>query len=55
MPGLGLSNGIHKTINRFSEVKTLSYMLRAPLKARATYYENETCTKATLTELENIT
>ena len=28
--------------------------LLASLQARATYYENATCTTATLTELENI-
>tara|TARA_R110000868_G_scaffold287750_1_gene548072 strand:+ start:786 stop:935 length:150 start_codon:yes stop_codon:yes gene_type:complete len=48
MIGLGLKIQVNPSINNAID------NLLTDLKARATYYENVTCTIATLTELENI-
>ena len=48
MIGLGLKIQVNPSINN-----AIDNLLTA-LQARATYYENVTCTTATLTELENI-
>lgn len=48
MIGLGLKLQVNPAINNVID------NLLKNLEARATYYENVTCTKATLTEFENI-
>ncbi len=49
MIGLGLKLQVNPAINNVID------NLLTKLEARATYYENVTCTKATLTQLETIT
>ena len=52
MLGLSLHTTNSSTLN--SNGTTIISNLLSALKARATYYENVTCTTAILTELENI-